>query len=78
MNSREEAERNWYIGTMEVGGYAVPIMARGKTREEAEKQARQDIMAFQVERLKLERETQSDVSQMASRINSKHLPDISD
>jgi hypothetical protein len=63
---------------MEVGGYAVPILARGKTREEAEKQARQDIMAFQVERLKLERETQSDVSQIASRINIRQLPKVSD
>jgi hypothetical protein len=63
---------------MEVGGYAVPILARGRTREEAEKQARQDIMAFQVERLKLEREAQSDASQMASRINAAKLPKISD
>jgi hypothetical protein len=63
---------------MEVGGYAVPILARGRTREEAEKRARQDIMAFQVERLKLQREAQSDVSQMASRISSTKLPEISD
>jgi hypothetical protein len=63
---------------MEVGGYAVPILARGKTREEAEKQARHDIMAFQVQRLKLERETQSDLSQLASRININRLPEVSD
>ena len=63
---------------MEIEGYAVPILAHGRTREEAEKQARRDIMAFQVERLKLEQEAQSDVSQMASKINAAKLPKISD
>ena len=48
------------------------------TREEAEKQARQDIMSFQVERLKLQRKTQSDLSQLATRINIRRLPKVSD
>jgi hypothetical protein len=52
---------------MEVGGYAVPIMARGRTREEAEQQARRDIVAFQVERLKLDRKNQSELSQLATK-----------
>lgn len=73
VNTREEAERNWLIGTMEVGGYAVPIMARGRTREEAEQQARRDIVAFQVERLKLDRKNQSELSQLATKIRIRRL-----
>jgi hypothetical protein len=55
MTEKNEATQDWLIGTIEVDGRTVPIVARGKTREEAEKQARRSIAAFQYEKLKLEK-----------------------
>jgi hypothetical protein len=41
--SINDSEQNWFIGTAEVEGYRVPIVGRGATKQEAEKEALQRI-----------------------------------
>jgi hypothetical protein len=36
-------EQNWYIGTIEIDGYSIPLVGRGVTKEEAEKEAFQRV-----------------------------------
>lgn len=43
MFSINKSEQSWFIGTAEVEGYKVPIVGRGATRQEAEREALQRI-----------------------------------
>jgi hypothetical protein len=47
MIDSDKAEPNWLVGTIEVEGRAIPVVASGRTWEEAEGQARQMIATFQ-------------------------------
>ena len=46
MLDSNQAEPDWLIGTVEVDGRAVPVLASGRTWEEAEGQVRRTIVAF--------------------------------
>jgi hypothetical protein len=49
-----KAGPDWLIGTVEVDGLAVPVVASGRTWEEAEGQTRRTIAAFQDGMLRLD------------------------
>ena len=49
-----KAEPYWLIGTVEVDGLAVPVVASGGTWKEAEEQTRRTIAAFQAGMLRLD------------------------
>jgi hypothetical protein len=37
--SNSKAEQNWFVGTLEIDGYTIPIVGRGATKKEAEREA---------------------------------------
>jgi hypothetical protein len=39
MSKTGKLEQNWFIGTIDVDGYSIPIIGRGVTKGEAEKEA---------------------------------------
>jgi hypothetical protein len=49
-----KAEPDWLVGTIEVDGHTIPVVASGRTWEEAEGQARQMITTFQGGMLRLD------------------------
>jgi hypothetical protein len=38
-----DSEQNWFIGTAKIEGYRIPIVGRGVTKQEAEKEALQRV-----------------------------------
>jgi hypothetical protein len=39
MCKTDKLEQNWFIGTIEIGGYSVPVVGRGVTKKDAEQEA---------------------------------------
>ena len=54
MLDSNKAEPDWLVGTVEVEGRTIPIVASGRTWKEAEGQARQMIATFQDGMLRLD------------------------
>jgi hypothetical protein len=53
-------EQDWFIGTIEMNGYSIPIIGRGVTKQEAEKEALQRVAQVWVECFELEQRLGSD------------------
>jgi hypothetical protein len=54
MSNINRLEQNWFIGTIELDGYSIPIIGRGVTKQEAEKEALQRVSQVWVEYFELE------------------------
>jgi hypothetical protein len=54
MANSNKVKQNWFIGTIEMDGYSIPIIGRGVTKQEAEKEAFQRVAQVWVEYLELE------------------------
>jgi hypothetical protein len=54
MSDHEKIERDWFIGTLEIDDYSIPIIGRGATKQEAEKEALRRMARVWVESLDLE------------------------
>ena len=42
-----ESEQNWFIGIAEIEGYRIPLVGRGVTKQEAEREALQRVAKVQ-------------------------------
>jgi hypothetical protein len=54
MTNRRKRERDWFIGTIDMDGYSIPIIGRGVTKQEAAKEAHRRVARIWTERLELE------------------------
>ena len=57
-----ESEQNWFIGMAEVEGYRVPLVGRGATRQEAEREALQRVAKVQANYLESGEKLELDLS----------------
>jgi hypothetical protein len=57
-----ESEQNWFIGIAEVEGYRIPLVGRGVTRQEAEREALQRVAKVQANYLEPGGELELDLS----------------
>jgi hypothetical protein len=62
MRNSNRLERDWFLGTIEMDGYSIPIIGRGITKQEAEKEALQRVSQVWVECFELEKRFGSDPS----------------
>jgi hypothetical protein len=60
MSNRNRLEQNWFIGTIELDGYSIPIIGRGVTKQEAEKEALRRMSRVWIECFELEKRFGSD------------------
>jgi hypothetical protein len=60
MSNSSKLEQDWFIGTIEMDGCSIPIIGRGATKQEAEKEALQRVVQVWVECLELEQRLGSD------------------
>ena len=60
MSNSNRLEQDWFVGTIEVDGYSVPIIGRGVTKQEAEKEALQRVSQVWVDCFELEEGLGSD------------------
>lgn len=57
-----ESEQDWFIGIAEVEGYRVPLVGRGVTKQEAEREALQRVAKVQANYLDRGEELELDLS----------------
>jgi hypothetical protein len=60
MANSNRLEQDWLIGTIEIDGYSIPIIGRGATKQEAEKEALRKVAQAWVECLELKQTFGSD------------------
>jgi hypothetical protein len=44
MCNTNKPEQNWFIGTIEIDGYSIPVVGRGVTKKDAEQEAFQRVV----------------------------------
>jgi hypothetical protein len=54
MSNSNRSERDWFIGTFEMDGCNIPIIGRGVTKQEAEKEALERVAQVWLEYFELE------------------------
>jgi hypothetical protein len=55
MCNSNRLEQDWFLGTIEIDGYNIPIIGRGITKQEAEKEALQRVSQVWAECFGLEK-----------------------
>ena len=60
MSNSNRLEQDWFVGKIEVDGYSIPIIGRGVTRQEAEKEALQRVSQVWIDCFELEERLGSD------------------